>query len=103
MIAGAAGLAALGATSLALPWRARAADAPADASDITEDFLEKLFANNSEDIKPPGAAARLSQTQYRDILADLERGVAIPRFAPTEDSPDLFHTSSAISTTPFEL
>ncbi|MFN9779053.1 MAG: hypothetical protein ACK55V_04005 [Alphaproteobacteria bacterium] len=103
MLAGAAGLVALGATSVALPRRAWAADAPADASDITEDFLEKLFANNSEDIKPPGAAARLTQTQYRDILADLERGVAIPKFAATEDSPDLFHTASAISTTPFEL
>ena len=103
MLAGAAGLATLGATGLALPRRARAADVPADNSDITEDFLEKLFADNSEDIKPPGAAARLTQTQYRDTLADLERGVAIPKFAATEESPDLFHTANAISTTPFEL
>lgn len=87
MLAGAAGLATLGATGLALPRRARAADVPADNSDI----------------KPPGAAARLTQTQYRDTLADLERGVAIPKFAATEESPDLFHTASAISTTPFEL
>ncbi len=103
LLAGAAGFAAAGTAGLSWSRGAWAADAPADMSDLSEDFLEKLFANNSEDIKPPGAAARLTQTQYRDILADLERGAAIPRFAATQDSPDLFHTASALVAEPFAL
>ena len=103
VLAGAVACMAVGAGGLSFPGAGLAADAPADTSDLTEDFLEKLFANNSEDIKPEGAAARLSATQYRDILADLERGVAIPKFAETADSPDLFHTATPFADTVFEL
>jgi len=99
----AAAVAAAGLAGLAARRVAFASDLTPDASDLTEDYLEALFANNSEDIKPEGAAARLSQTQYRDILADLKRGVARVAFAPAALSPDLAHLEVEPAAVPFEL
>jgi len=80
-----------------------AAELPAGESDLTEAYLELLFENNSEDIKPTGARSRLTGAQYRDVLADLERGEARITFATAELSPDFAHLGAAASSAPFEL
>jgi hypothetical protein len=93
----AASLVAGTAGTLSFAWADGEDDFYSDAS------LQELFENNSEDIKPAGAVARLSSEQYKDILETLARGEVSLGWSAVEQSPDYFHLAEPRSDTPFEI